>query len=403
MLRSLAGRLGIMPVVPVITVTGTNGKGTTVALLEQLLLRQGYRVGVNTSPHILHYNERIRINGEVVGDDRLCSAFSVIDQMAGDNNPLTFSHYALMAALWMFRHTPLDLVILEIGVGGRLDPANAVDADVAVITNIALDHMHMLGPTRARIGCEKAAIGRCGKPMVITDTDLPGEVEAYCQRYQFDYRLINRDFSYAYEQGIMTYRSNNVSWQFPVPPHIHPLNVVTALAVLDVLQQRFPVQAEVMASIAAGFVMPGRIQVLATVPALVVIDVAHNVAAVEYLFATLKAGFAPPRRVHVLYTAIAHKDVSGIVELVSPLVDVWHVVSLRDMDQRASSLEQLTADICNYEDHKPVFAYHSVSQAWQGANRSLAPGDWLISFGSFLLVAEVLRLSGEKVQPHALA
>lgn len=380
--------LDIHPAFTVITVAGTNGKGSSVVMLESILRAAGLRVGTYTSPHLLRYNERIRVNGEAVSDAVLCEAFARIDEARGDIS-LTYFEFGTLAALDIFARSRPDAVILEVGMGGRLDAVNLVDADAALVTSIALDHCDWLGTDRESIAREKAGIFRAGRPAVYAEPDAPATLLEYARGLEAPlYRL---GHEYGYERRGGTWDWWGSEWRFdglPLPALLGPVQVQNAagvLAVLERLRDRFPLGREHLCRGLAAATQPGRFQLIPG-PVPQILDVAHNPQAAQELAAGLRA--APVTgRTHAVFAALADKDIPGVVAPLKELVDRWHVAGL-DVPRGGSGDE--VAAILSDIGVPGVTAYRSVAEARRGALEDAVPGDRVVVFGSFHTVAEAL-------------
>ena len=307
------GRLAAQLACPVVTVTGTNGKGSTCAMLEAMLRHAGHRTGLYTSPHLIRYNERVRVDGEAQDDETLIRAFNAVEDVRGDV-PLTYFEYGTLAALWIFARAAIDVAILEVGLGGRLDAVNVVDADVAVVTSVDLDHMDYLGPTRNDIGREKAGIFRPGRPAVCAEPDPPATLVAHADALGTPLVQIGRDYGYVAEDRQWQYWGpGGRRYGLPIPAlrgAYQLANAATVLAVLDLLHERLHVSAGAVRDGLISVTLAGRFQVLPGRPA-IVLDVAHNPHAARALAATLGAmGFFPATV--AVFGILADKDVRGV-------------------------------------------------------------------------------------------
>jgi dihydrofolate synthase/folylpolyglutamate synthase len=289
--RDVHGRMGSALACPVVTVTGTNGKGSTCAMLEAILRSAGYRTGLYSSPHLLRYNERVRIGGEPQDDAAIVAAFNAVEDARGDT-PLTYFEYGTLAALAAFARAKLDVAVLEVGLGGRLDAVNIVDADIAVVTTIDLDHMDYLGPTRESIAFEKAGIFRTGRPAVCAEPDPPSTLLAHALDVGAPLFRIGRDFGYTAADGQWRYWGpGGERFGLPVPAlrgAYQLANAATALAALGLLHERVHVSASAIREGLCTVSLSGRFQVLPGRPA-IVLDVAHNPHAARAFAATLSA------------------------------------------------------------------------------------------------------------------
>ncbi len=376
--------------VPVVTVAGTNGKGSTVAFAEAVLSAAGYRVGVYASPHLLAYNERVRIGGIPVDDAALMRAFAAIDA-ARDDISLSYFEFGTLAALWCFREAGCQVLLLEVGMGGRLDATNLLDADVAVIVSVALDHCEWLGPDRDRIAWEKAGIARAGRPLVFGEPDLPDSVRRRGQELDAPVWLAGRDFGVSVApDGSWSYWSAGAPALagLPVPAlagaHQYA-NAAAALAALQALGERVTVSAEAVRQGLAGTVLPGRLQRIPG-PVEWVLDVAHNAAACEALAAALAAR-VPSGRTLALFGLMQRKDLDAVLAPLENRVDEWLLVPLPDADARpapelAEALAARGASVVVPASREALAAL---------LQERLRPGDRVLAFGSFRVVETVLR------------
>lgn len=371
----------------VITVGGTNGKGTTCAMLSSILRAASYRTGVYASPHILHYNERITIDGQLASDDALCEAFTYIEEMRGDIS-LTFFEYGTLAALYLFQKAALDVVILEVGLGGRLDATNIIDADVSVITSIDLDHCQLLGDTRELIAIEKAGIYRKNRPAINGEPDSPVTLSESAQQIGAQLLSVGIDYHYSVQEQSWSFMGQFRQIQdLPIP--VLPLpNAVTVLATLEQFERVADLHITEQA-IRTGLQqasLPGRFQQIRQQPR-VIVDVAHNPHASRYLAKRIQQ--ITNRPVIAVVGMLKDKDIAHTLNHVIPWVKSWY---LADLDgPRAASADVLA-------QHLPVSAsrecFHSVQEAYQQALHQAADDDIIIVFGSFLTIAGVLEIGG---------
>ncbi|MCW5589527.1 MAG: hypothetical protein KIT27_07660 [Legionellales bacterium] len=359
----------------IITVTGTNGKGSVVALLESLCVSAGLRVGSLTSPHLLEFNERIRINQTPIELSTILTAFAKIDEL--DLAPSLFDAVTI-AALMIFQTQSLDVIVLEVGVGGRLDACNIIDADVAVLTNIALDHQAILGNTRQAIGLEKIGIGRAHKPLVCGEIDLPAQVEKKCHELNLALYQIQRDYYFSRGTDYWEWGNHHIQLSHLSLPKIKLNNAATAFMAFDVL---FPQQLPLLAHRALEHIqLRGRLEFYAK-PQPTLIDVAHNPQACASLANEIQA-FLPANAV----LAIAKdKAVAECVQPLIPLIHDWHIAPLgTDRGIDVGELENLLIDL----GVRNIVVYNSVTSAYQGACRSSGT---IIVFGSFITAGEVIK------------
>jgi dihydrofolate synthase/folylpolyglutamate synthase len=381
--RAVFGGLGISFICPVLTVAGTNGKGSTCALLESILRAAGYRTGLYTSPHLRRYNERVRIGGQEVDDDSLCEAFAAVEA-ARAGAPLTYFEFGTLAAFSLFTKERIDAAILEVGLGGRLDAVNVVDADCAVLTSVGIDHVEFLGATREEIGREKAGIFRPGRPAIVGDPDPPASV----LNADADLQLAGRDFGYQAQGAQWSYWGPAVKRSGLAHPALRGAaqlrNASAALAALDCLRERLPIAMQDVRRGLAEVSLPGRFQVLPGRPQ-VVLDVAHNPEAAAVLASNLgDSGFAP-ETIAVL-GMLKDKDIAGVVRAMAPRITRWHLASLpgpRGLD--SGSLARILSDL---NINEPVSAHASVADALSAAKREANENDKIVVFGSFLTVAD---------------
>lgn len=384
---------------PVITVAGTNGKGSSVAMLEAIYLAAGYRVGAYTSPHLLRYNERIRIAGEAVTDRPLIGAFERIDRARGDTS-LTYFEFGTLAAIEIFAGAGLDVVILEVGLGGRLDAVNVLDADVALITPVALDHADWLGSDRETIGREKAGIMRPGRPAVCGDMDPPATLQQTADDLGATLYRIGRDFSVLDQDSQWRWQWDGRRRDALPPPALHGAfqrdNAAAVLMVTELLSERLPVsQAHVREGL-ANVRVPGRFQVVpGAVP--LVLDVAHNPQAAQALAANL-AAWPMPGRVYAVAAVMADKEMGAMFAAMGQVVDHWCLTTVAL--PRAATAVQL-AEVLQYA--VPGAAYDlfpNVGEALRALEPKVQANDRVLVFGSFYTVAAALAEGYNKGFPR---
>ena len=393
--EAVRARMGVALSCPVVTVGGTNGKGSTCALLEAMAAAAGFRTGLYSSPHLARYNERVRIAGLEATDAELVTAFDAVEDArvgtGGAPTPLTYFEFGTLAALWLFARAALDVVILEVGLGGRLDAVNIVDADVAVITSIDLDHMEFLGPTREAIAREKAGIFRAGRPVVCAETDPPAPLVAHAAALGAPVALLGRDYGYVAAATQWEYwgpAGKRYGLPHPALRGAHQLaNAATALAVLDALRVRLPVAGGAIRAGLAKVALPGRFQVLPGRPT-VVLDVAHNPHAAQVLAAAAGTmGFHA--QTFAVFGMLADKDIGGVVAAIAPRIDRWYVATLpgpRGADSAALQAILGRAGVAP----AAVRAFDDVAAALAAARGDAGEADRIIVFGSFLTVAAAL-------------
>ena len=372
---------------PVITVAGTNGKGSCVAMLQAIYREAGYSVGSYTSPHLWRYNERIRINGEAVSDAAICEAFARIDTARQDTS-LTYFEFGTLAALDIFKQHGLDVVILEVGLGGRLDAVNIIDANVALITAIDLDHVQWLGGDRESIGREKAGILRSNNVGIASDPRPPKSLFDYAQTLGNRLLHLGQDFNIQQEAGSWSWHygtRHRVGLPQPALPGEHQVrNAAAVIMVIESLQSRLPVsQAQLRLGLLAVR-LPGRFQL---VPGDVthIYDVAHNPAAAQQLATTLKRAQLNGT-VHAVFSALADKDIAGIVAPMCEVVMHWYVAPLTAV--RGAKLQSLVDAIHSVCPQAHIAQYSDLTQASTSAEQQAQAADIVLTYGSFYTVAQ---------------
>ena len=386
---SVRQALNLAPAFPVITVGGTNGKGSCCAMLQAMLAHAGYRVGCYTSPHLLRYNERVRIGGQAADDAALCAAFARVERARGDI-ALTYFEFTTLVILRLLASSGLDAVILEVGLGGRLDAVNVIDADCAVITSIDLDHMAFLGPDRESIGREKAGIMRAGRPVVVSDPQPPASVQAHAAELGADLWLFGRDFNYAGDRQQWSWGGRSRRFNSMAYPSLRGanqlLNASGVLAALDATWHRLPVSAQSVRTGLATVELPGRFQIIPGQPTMI-LDVAHNPHAAATLAVNLdQMGFFP--RTFAVWGAMADKDMAGMVTRLLPLIDHWYCCDLPT--DRAASAQDLIRALPEAARSK-ASAHENPMAALHAALAGADPTDRIVVFGSFYTVGGVLH------------
>ncbi|TKB45093.1 bifunctional tetrahydrofolate synthase/dihydrofolate synthase [Thalassotalea mangrovi] len=368
----------------VVTVGGTNGKGTTCAFLETALLDSGYSVAVYSSPHINQFNERLRINKALINDDALIDAFRRIERARAEIS-LTYYEYTTLAALMICQAQDVDVVILEVGLGGRLDATNIIDADLSIITSIDLDHQQFLGNDRSSIGLEKAGICRSGKPAVIGEPNLPLKVRQYldslgCEGF---YRGEHFDHLTDADGKDWQWRGADATFNQLGAPAIPKDNVATALMALSILNKRFTnlTIAERANNWIAATQVAGRTEVVSTDP-MVMLDVAHNPHAARHLAKVV--GASGVRKVHALVGMLADKDIYSTLAAMTDVVDIWYPVSLNV--PRGAKAGQLIDELQKL--HQSSNGFDNVSDGFKIAKQNANKNDMILVFGSFFTVAD---------------
>ena len=417
----------------VITVTGTNGKGSAVAMLEACLRAAGYRVGTYTSPHLIKYNERVRVDGMDATDAALCAAFERIESARGEI-PLTYFEFGTLAAFDQFARAGINVAVLEVGLGGRLDAVNAIDADAAMVTSIGIDHVQWLGDTREAIGREKAGVFRKDRPAICADPAPPASIAEVARETGARLYQRNRDFSVersesgdahrprrssfggghqaagmdevssetrrndSFESDLQrasgwTWRAGSVvraGLPYPALRGDYQLdNAAGALMVFETLRDVLPVsQGHIREGLLAA-VVPGRFQVLPGLPVRV-LDVAHNPDAVRALARTLKQQTVTGRTLAV-FGMLRDKDMVGAVRSMQDVVDAWYVTTL-GATERGATAEEVTQAIARAGLDKPVTPFNDARAAYAAARRDAGPADRIVVFGSFYMVGDILSL-----------
>lgn len=396
-IRIVKERLGIRFDCPVVTVGGTNGKGSTCAMLQTIWKEAGYRVGLYTSPHIHRFNERIKVDGEMAGDETLVGCFEAVEAARGDV-ALTFFEFTTLVALKLFAEAKPDAVVLEVGLGGRLDAVNLIDADVAVVTNVAIDHVEYLGDTREKIGFEKAGIYRRGRVAFYGDANPPRTLVGHALETGADLRIFGRDYSCRMHDGKWDYVGRKTLAELPSPSlygdnQIH--NATTVLAVVEALQSRLPVASDAIRRGLAHTELPGRFQIMQDRPQ-IILDVAHNPHAAAVLAKNLKET-KPSGMTHAVFGAMADKDIDGVIALMKDCIDRWYLTDLPL--PRAASAEILkqklmAAGIGQGRDSQCISVYHHAADALASAKNNALKNDRIVAFGSFWVVTGVTENSG---------
>ena len=373
-----------------ITVAGTNGKGSTCAMLESIARAAGYRVGLYIKPHLVHFEERCRVDGASVAAATLLPHFEAVEAARGDV-ALTYFEFTTLAILRCLAQQPLDLAILEVGLGGRLDAVNAIDTDCAVITSIDLDHTEYLGPDRESIGREKAHIMRRGKPAIVSDPMPPASIAAHAEEVGADLWLVGRDFNHGgdRQQWHWAGRGRRIAGlAYPALRGANQLvNAAGALAAFEALRERLPIPVQAVRQGLATVELAGRFQIVPGQPTLV-LDVAHNPHSVAALAANLDAmGFFA--RTHAVFGAMQDKDLTGLVQRLSPIIDAWYCTDLPlPRAARGDALAELVHGLC---PRATVSAHGAPAQALAAALERADPADRILVFGSFLTVGGVLK------------
>ena len=399
----VARRMALRFDCPVITVAGTNGKGSTCAMIEAVAREAGYRTGVYSSPHLVHFEERCRLRGEAVDASDLIAHFAAVESARAPNDPkngetisLSYFEFTTLAILRLLSQVPLDLVILEVGLGGRLDATNIIDADCMVITSIDVDHVEYLGPDRESIGREKAGIMRTGKPVIVSDPVPPQSVIDHALEIGADLWRFGQDFNFSGDKQQWAWAGRGRRYAGMAYPALRGANQLVnasgALAALEALRDRIPVTAQAVRNGLSMVELPGRFQIIPGQPTLV-LDVAHNAHSVAALTANLDAmGYFPTT--HAVLGAMADKDLAPMLAKVAPLIDRWYFTDLptaraasaAELQQKWNALQM----VAGARRSVPTATFASPQKALDAAVAAADPTDRIVVFGSFYTVGGVL-------------
>lgn len=375
---------------PVITVGGTNGKGSTCAMLESVYRAAGYRVACYTSPHILRYNERVRIDQVEAADDALCEAFLAVER-ARQGVELTYFEFGTLAAVWHFAQCAVDVAILEVGLGGRLDAVNIFEPACAIVTSIDLDHMDYLGDTRELIGLEKAGIYRPGVAAICGDEHPPSSLVEHARQLGADYRQVRQAFDFRIAEQGWEYRNGTGSpIILPMPALTGDFQLFNAACVIDAvlaMRSRLPVSEQHMRQGLQQVSLAGRFQIMRNQP-LLVMDVAHNPHAAEALARSL-SHLPCEGRTLAVFSMLADKDIAGVVRALRAQVTHWYIAQIHNV--RAAEVGALTQIVAAEAPRAQVLEFTDLSEAFAQACREAAENDRIIVFGSFFTVAEIMQ------------
>lgn len=389
----VAARLGLLPATTspkplIITVAGTNGKGSSCAMLTQIYVAAGYQVGTYTSPHLLRYHERVRINQQDISDTELCQAFAAVEQ-ARREVELTYFEMGTLAAMWHFMQAKLEVVILEVGLGGRLDAVNIFDADCAIVTNVDLDHMEFLGDTREKIGAEKAGVYRAQQLAICGDHAPPHSLMAYAKQIGADLKCAQQDFKVVAQQDGWHYVDDFgelVLSDLSLVGDFQMHNAAAVLFAVRTLAKHLPVSTDVMVAALSKVQLSGRFQYLQRQPDIIV-DVAHNPHAAASLLSNL-AQLPKSGRVLAVFAMLADKDIARVVQTLRGQIDEWHIAEIQHA--RAASVAQLRSVLLANGVTSPICSDETVEEAFACCYKKAAKNDKIIVFGSFFTVAAIL-------------
>ena len=405
--RTVAQRMNLRFACPVITVAGTNGKGSTCAMLESILGQAGYKTGVYCSPHLVHFEERLRLNGVPVGATELIAGFAEVERARSQNDDevsLTYFEFTTLAIFYVMAHSALDVAILEVGLGGRLDAVNIIDTDCAIVTSIDLDHTELLGLTREAIGFEKAGIMRTGRPVIVSDPMPPQSVLDRALEVGADLWQVGKDFNVAGDKQQWGWAGRGRRYSGLAYPALRGanqlVNAAGVLAALTALRETLPVTAQAVRNGLAFVELPGRFQIIPGQPTLV-LDVAHNPHSVAALAANMDAMAYFPTT-HAVFGAMADKDLAPMLAKVNPLIDRWYFTDLPTV--RAASGATLLARWAAQNTRKDArgTAFSDPMSALEAAIAAADPTDRIVVFGSFYTVGGVLAHGVPRLQAKHL-
>jgi dihydrofolate synthase/folylpolyglutamate synthase len=359
--------------------------------LESIYKEAGYKVGCYTSPHFLHFNERIKIQAVPVSDDLICEAFTKIESVRKEIT-LTYFEYSTIAAMIIFADADLDIAILEVGLGGRLDAVNVFDSDCAIVTTIDLDHMEYLGHTREAIGFEKAGIYRANKAAICGDFDPPQSLIKHCESIHAELKMIGKDFAYEAHHDSFDF-SIESSFVMNVPlPRLQGFfqlaNASNALMAVKIMEDQLPLTEAAIQQGIASALLPGRFQEVKTNPSLI-LDVAHNPHAAGSLRDNLRAHSVSGKTIAV-FSILRDKDILGVVEAVSLDIDAWYIAEIQN--ERAANIDTISNAIYKVNPSAHIVPFKNIQEAYQFASNEVARNDRIIAFGSFFTVAEIMKL-----------
>jgi dihydrofolate synthase/folylpolyglutamate synthase len=418
-IKLMIERLQLQPEFPIISVAGTNGKGSTCAMLEQIYKQAGYQVGCYTSPHLLRYNERVRVNGIEVSDDALCAAFSAVESartdLSGGTIQLTYFEVGTLAAMWHFMQTRLDIVILEVGLGGRLDAVNAFEPNCAIVTSVDLDHQEFLGDTREKIGFEKAGVYRAGIPAICGEVNPPASLVNYAHEIQTDFKCIHQDFDFVLDEDSWQYTVNGkvaCLLPFPALQGAYQLNnAACAVTAVEALQPVLPVKYADISTAMQQVQLAGRFQIVngsssETRLPRIILDVAHNPHAARALAENLKVSKSlhkqtpqskmSPGKTFAVFAMLADKDINGVVEALKDQIDAWYVAGIEHA--RGATAADLALIIRNVAPKASIKVFDTADSAYRQACIDMQAcidvneNDKIAVFGSFFTVSSVMQL-----------
>lgn len=369
------------------TIGGTNGKGTTCAMLERLLLNSGYKVGLYTSPHLINYTERIRVNGSYLHEKDHIFSFSIVESTK-DNVSLTYFEFITLAALFLFNQYSLDIIILEVGLGGRLDATNIIDSDLSVITNIGIDHTSFLGTDRISIGREKSGIFRTGKVAVIGEKDIPFSIDQVAKEKKTILKKINVDWFW---------RKKNIdSWEFihsNIQLYNLPISKIplpnTAIALSALFYSGLEINLKILTKTISEVEVSGRFQTISNSPR-IILDVAHNVDAALYLSKKIDEIYTEGK-IYAIFGILKDKDITGIIQVLQKKIYYWYISNLNT--HRSSDINNLKKSI----SIRNVSFFKNLNDSWNAIKKVISKKDVILVFGSFFIVSEFVSMKKRRL------
>jgi dihydrofolate synthase/folylpolyglutamate synthase len=386
-LSELANELDLLNwSIPVISVTGTNGKGSTVAALRHIYQASGYRVGVFTSPHLIHFNERIAINDVFIADDEFAHGIEQVIELDKDDE-LSFFEKIFLVALIYFKQQAVDALILEVGCGGRLDAINILNADLVILSSVDLDHQALLGNTIEAIAKEKAGLFRPNKLAIFADSHCPQSVLETAQSLHVDLKCLAQDYQIIVEESAWTFEYQSYRITFANKPHIHMHAMASAVLTALLLKDKLPISYDALSLANQNTYVPGRLQWIESENP-IMLDVAHNPQAASLLVEHLRDK-AIKGQIHIVFSAMKDKDCKKIIQIVNKLAPIWYTTQL---DSERSHDKQSMCELFEQENGKHQF-YEKIEDAFHRARTQVSSeDDYIIVFGSFMLVGHVMSL-----------
>jgi dihydrofolate synthase / folylpolyglutamate synthase len=392
----VASRLRLNLDFPIISIAGTNGKGSTCAMLESIYLNAGYRVGAYVSPHLIRYNERVRVNQQEITDEALIDAFSAVET-AREEVVLTYFEMGTLAAMWHFAQTNLDVVILEVGMGGRLDAVNAFEPTCSIVTSVDLDHIDYLGDTREKIGFEKAGIYRAGKVAICGDDHPPSSLIGFANEIEADLHLIKRDFSVLKKPAGWQYVSGELALLLPclaLQGDFQLNNAACAICAVQNLNHLLPVSLDSIGHALENVSLLGRFYTLRKEPEIIV-DVAHNPQAAKSLAHNLEQNTCKGRTLGV-FAMLADKDIAQVVHELSSQINIWYLADTHN--PRGAKAQDLQLYLQPQTENGLTKCFDNVASALRTACIEASKNDRIIVFGSFYTVADAIEvLTGQGI------